>query len=328
MNIAEIARQAGVSNAAVSRYFNNGYLSEEKKEAIRVVVERTGYRPSLQAQTLRTKKTKLIGVILPKINSASMGSVVSGISSVLEEHGYKMLMADTQNNPLKELEYLSVFNKKQVDGIIFLATVFTPEHRKLLNNLQVPVILVGQRLADTNCIYHDDYHAARDLTGLVLKRGSKNPGFISATLQDKAAGAGRFEGFCDALRENGMDALCGQYVVAEFNVLSGYAMAGQLLEKFPDLDAIICATDSMAAGARQYLKEKGIDVPGEIMLAGFGDSVLSGVMSPTLTTVRFSYEESGRLAASMLMSKLENGTDSPRERMLGYSVIEKESTRK
>ena len=107
MNISEIAKLAGVSSAAVSRYFNNGYISEEKKEAIRKVVEQTGYRPSIQAQTLRTKKTKMIGVIVPKIASASIGKIVEGVLSVLNESGYQMLLAVTQNDPKKELEYLS-----------------------------------------------------------------------------------------------------------------------------------------------------------------------------------------------------------------------------
>ena len=100
MNIAEIAKLAGVSSAAVSRYFNNGYISEEKRERIRKVVEETRYRPSLQAQTLRTRKTRLIGVILPKIDSAAaMGSVVAGILSVINDNGYHMLLADTQSDP-------------------------------------------------------------------------------------------------------------------------------------------------------------------------------------------------------------------------------------
>ena len=98
MNISEIAKLAGVSSAAVSRYFNNGYISEEKKEAIRKVVEQTGYRPSVQAQTLRTKKTKMIGVIVPKVASTSIGKIVEGILSVLNESGYQMLLAVTQNN--------------------------------------------------------------------------------------------------------------------------------------------------------------------------------------------------------------------------------------
>ena len=79
MNIAEIARMAGVSRAAVSRYLNDGYLSEQKREAIHRVVEETGYRPSVQAQTLRTRKTRMIGVIIPKLASASVGRIVEGI---------------------------------------------------------------------------------------------------------------------------------------------------------------------------------------------------------------------------------------------------------
>ena len=102
MNIAEIARQAGVSRAAVSRYFNQGYISEEKREAIRKVVEETGYRPSLQAQTLRTRKTKMIGVIVPQIAFNSIGKIVEGILSVLNERGYQMVLAVTQNDPKKE----------------------------------------------------------------------------------------------------------------------------------------------------------------------------------------------------------------------------------
>ena len=103
MNIAEIAKLAGVSPAAVSRYFNNGYISDEKRKAIRRVVEQTGYRPSLQAQTLRTKRTKLIGVIVPRINSGAVGSIVAGVLSVLDAGGYQMLLADTQNAPEKEI---------------------------------------------------------------------------------------------------------------------------------------------------------------------------------------------------------------------------------
>lgn len=117
MNINEIAEQAGVSRAAVSRYLNNGYVSEEKKERIRKVIEETGYRPSTQAQMLRTKKTKMIGVVLPKINSSSISRMVAGISEVLSENGYQMLLANTDNNIEEELNYLEVFKENYVDGI-------------------------------------------------------------------------------------------------------------------------------------------------------------------------------------------------------------------
>ncbi len=156
MNIKEIARRAGVSSAAVSRYFNNGYISGEKQEAIRKVVEETGYRPSIQAQTLRTRRTRMIGVIVPKVASASIGRIVEGILSVLNESEYQMLLAVTQNDPKREVEYLTAFHEKQVDGVILAATVFTAEHRRVLKGLSVPVVIVGQHLPGYCCIYHDD----------------------------------------------------------------------------------------------------------------------------------------------------------------------------
>ena len=136
MNIGDIAEMAGVSRAAVSRYLNNGYISAE------------------MAQTLRTKKTMLIGVVLPRINSDSISSIVAGIGTALNASGYEMLLATTDNNPEKELEFLRIFSNNRVDGVIFIATVFTKEHRKILKNMTIPVVIVGQQLGGYSCIYH------------------------------------------------------------------------------------------------------------------------------------------------------------------------------
>ena len=145
MNIADIAKLAGVSPAAVSRYLNQGYLSQEKREAIRKVIEETGYRPMVQAQILRTRRTKTIGVILPKIDSFSIGSIVAGIDSVLEQKGFQILLADTHNDPDKEKEYLDSFDDQRVDGVILIATVFTSKHVAILKKSRVPVVVVGQQ---------------------------------------------------------------------------------------------------------------------------------------------------------------------------------------
>ena len=130
MNINEIASLAGVSRATVSRFLNNGYVSEEKRQRIKKVIDETGYRPSAQAQTLRTKKTNLVGVIIPKINSDSIGRMVAGISLVLSQAGYQLLLANTDNNEKEEIKYLKVLAEKQVDGIILIGTVITGAHKK------------------------------------------------------------------------------------------------------------------------------------------------------------------------------------------------------
>ena len=211
MNIAEIAEMAGVSRAAVSRYFNQGYISDEKREAIRKVVEETGYRPSVQAQTLRTKKTKMIGVIVPKVASGTIGKIVEGVLSVLNEHGYQALLAVTQNDAKKELEYLTAFCDKQVDGVILAGTVFSAEHKRILKNLSVPVVIVGQQLAGYCCVFHDDYHASyavsaegKDEAGVYQRdssgpggRGGALPGLPGCCAGYGAWGAGAT--FCDSL---------------------------------------------------------------------------------------------------------------------------------
>ena len=323
MNIAEIARQAGVSRAAVSRYFNQGYISEEKREAIRKVVEETGYRPSLQAQTLRTRKTKMIGVIVPQIAFNSIGKIVEGVLSVLNERGYQMVLAVTQNDPKKELEYLKAFDEKQVDGVLFSATILTGEHKNTLKNMNVPVVIMGQEMPGFPCVYHDDYHALYDLTRLFLERGRKKLGYISATHQDKAAGKARYQGFADCVRDWGAGELADNYVVADFSIESGRKKAEELLKKCPDLDGFLCATDEMAVGAIQYLREQGIGVPEQIQVSGHGDSALAGAASPPLTTVHYSYEKSGETAVNMLLEMLNQGDTLLREVKLGYSIVDK-----
>ena len=325
MNITEIAKRAGVSSAAVSRYFNNGYISEEKQEAIRRVVEETGYRPSIQAQTLRTKKTKMVGVIVPKVASTSIGRVVEGILSVLNECGYQMLLAVTQNDPKKEVEYLSAFHDKQVDGVILAATVFTTAHKRALKALSVPVVIVGQYLSGYCCVFHDDYHACYDLTKLFFDKGRKKLGYISAIQQDRAAGEARYKGFCDAVHDMGSGELAQNVVTAAFTAASGYEKTGELLGKCAGLDGLICATDTMAVGAIQYLREHHINVPAKILVAGQGDSEMARVMTPPLITVHYSYEKSGEIAVQMLMDLLQHKEDAVKEVKLGYYIIDLES---
>ena len=106
MTISEIAKMAGVSSTAISRYLNGGSLSEEKRKKIKEIIEETGYVPSEYARTLRTKKSYQIGVIVPNISSSTVARIVSGISAVLYERGYHLLLANTDNDPKQELDYL------------------------------------------------------------------------------------------------------------------------------------------------------------------------------------------------------------------------------
>lgn len=326
MTISEIAKLAGVSSAMVSRYFNNGYVSEEKRKAIKKVVEDTGYRPSLQAQMLRTKRTKTIGVIVPKIDSSSVGRVIAGITSVLEKNGYRLMLAVSEQNNRKEIEYLTLFDDKQADGIILLATILSEALKKKIKQLSVPVVLVGQQLKGSNCVYHDDYHALYDVTKLVLSKGCMHVCYIGVTNRDKAVGAERYRGFTDALSAAGLPILKESVQTGEFTVASGYEKMRELYHKYSNVDAVICATDKIAAGAMRYLKEQRKCIGEDVLLTGQGDSVLAENISPSLTTIHYYYEDSGEKSAQMLLELIEKETIAVREIKLGYKLVEHEST--
>lgn len=326
MNINEIARLAGVSRATVSRFLNDGYVSGEKKEKIKKVIEETGYKPSAQAQMLRTKKTNLIGVIIPKINSDSIGRMVAGVSSVLSKAGYQLLLANTDNDEKEEVKYLKVLTENQVDGIILIGTVFTPAHKKVLKELEVPVVILSQSLPGYSCVYYDDYHAAYDLTRLLLQHSS-NPAYIGVTERDEAAGRRRKEGFLDAVRDCKGVVKESNIAVGEFRMDSGYEQAGFLLSSDPEIDSIFCATDSIAIGAVTRLREMEKRIPEEIAVAGIGDSEISRVCVPKLTTVHYFYKTSGEEAARLLVNMLDSGDQIRREVKMGYQIMPGKTTR-
>lgn len=326
MNINEIAALAGVSRATVSRYLNNGYVSAEKKEQIKKVIEETGYQPSSQAQMLRTKKTGFIGIILPKINSDSISRMVQGISDELRRKGYQILLADTNNDPKEEIRYLKQLKQNHVDGIIFIGTIFTKEHYKALKEVTVPLVILSQCVKDYSCVYYDDYEASRQLTKYALKSG-KNPAFIGAITEDEAVGHGRLYGFLDANLELDREIRENYCTTGVFTMENGYFSAEKLMEMDPEIDTLICATDTIAMGAMMYLKEQGISIPEQVQLAGFGDSIMGKVCEPRLTTVHYYYKTSGEEAANMLMNMIEDSNFVRKEMKMGYKIVHAKSLR-
>lgn len=326
MNITEFAAFAGVSKAAVSRYFNNGYLSADKRAKIADAVAKTGYRPSAQAQTLRTRQTRQIGVIMPKLSSESCSRVVEGISCVLRDKGYQLLLVNTSNDTKKEVEALDMFRHNYVDGVILIATIFTQQHRDILQNMHLPVVIVGQKYDGLNCVYHNDYGAAKALTRLMLEKGCRHPGYLGVTLYDKAAGLARREGFDAALKEAGIPLRLDRMSIAEFNMESGYHQAETLFGKADHLDGLFCATDNIALGALQYCRTHGIRVPEDLLMVSVGDSKAGRVAYVPLTSAHLHYRTSGEEAAELLLQMLAKERAGTRAIQLDYSIRERHST--
>lgn len=339
MTIKEIAQLAGVSSAAVSRYLNGGYVSDEKKEQIRRVIEETGYQPSAQARILRTKKACLVGVVVPKINSESISRVTAGIEQVLSRRGYQMLLASTDNDPRKEITYLKLFESYPVDGIILIGTVITTEHRKFLKGSKVPVVVIGQYTKNANCIYHDDYGAGKAMgkAASFLAEGKK-VAYIGVTKEDKAVGVAREDGFRAGLKSAGIELEEACTRKAEFTMDSGYEAALDLLCRNTGIGVISCATDTIAAGAIEALLTYGRKkVPREaeysggrmeyilgsskIRVTGFGDNQFLKAVTGGIPTVHFGYKTSGIRGAELLLDVIERGEKIPVEMKLGFRMV-------
>ena len=327
MDINEIARRAGVSRATVSRYLNDGYVSQEKRALIGRIVDETGYVPSQHAQSLRTGKTHLVGVIISGLNSESVNRMVNGITEVFAHRGYQTILGNANNDERLEIEYLGMFSRhSKVDGVILIPTAFTPAHRHAMRGLDVPAVVLGQELTGYLCVFQDDYRAIYDLTRQVL-RTSGHPAYVGVSENDMSAGRMRRRGFLDACRDADVIPAPGAVLVGDFSIDAGYSCTEQLVQTVPDLDVIVCATDIIAFGAITCLREFGHRVPEEIQVTGVGDSLLSSISYPSLTTVHHFYETSGREAASMLVDAMTSIVSVPHELRMGYEIRRRESTR-
>lgn len=329
MTISDIAKMAGVSSAAVSRYLNGGSLSEEKRTVIHEVIERTGYKPDAAAQTLRTGRVNQIGVIVPKINSESVSQVTAGIASELDDSKYLMLLGITNSREARETSYLTAMQRNHVAGIILMGTVLTPSHVEAFRTCSVPLVVTGQRFPDIPCVYNDDRNATRELAQRMLDRGRRRLAYIGVPEKDVATGRERRLGVQDALRAAGLDADHMPHMYAGFDQQSGYSIMCELLAKCPELDGVVCATDTIAIGAFHALKDAGRQVPQDVSLAGVGDSWAGTILEPKLTTIHLYQSQVGVEAARMLLQMIgaeKEKTEGPvRQMTLGYTVVERGS---
>ena len=327
MNISMIAQLAEVSTATVSRYLNNGYVSEQKRKRIQAVTEQTGYTPRSSAQTLRTGRNNLIGVIVPKISSESVSRMVDGITEVVNNAGYQVLLANTGNNTEREMEYLKTFRLNNVDGVIFIGTLMTKKHLALMKSYKKPIVLMGQQESDVSCVYFDDYGAAKLATDCLVRCGCQNIVHLSVTLKDKAAGRARRGGYLDTLEENHIAFREEQIAeCAGFTTQDGSDAMAAFLEKQIPFDGVFCATDTIAFGAIDVLRRAGIQIPEQVKLAAVGNNRMSAIYSPHLTSVSLSHRTGGLEAGAILIDMIQNDNDAVRTAQMQCRLYERERT--
>ena len=331
MKISEIAKLAGVSSAAVSRYINGGSISEETKQKIKKVIEETGYVPNLTARSLRQQRSDNIGIIVPRINSDSVGNLIEGVSSVLNKAGYMAIFGNTENNEKREIEYLRMMQETKLAGIILMGTVFTSEHDRIFRDIKLPIVVCGQNHPAVNCIYHDDRNAAKEITSYLIQKGRRRLAYVGITETDVCVGLNRRLGVEEAVTEAGLDVSSFVRTEGFFHAEEGYINMKRILDSGFVPDGVVCATDTLAAGVMKALRESGYSIPKDVSVGGIGGGSAGLIMYPSLTTVRLFHRESGERAAHLLLSIIEHYRENPDRKlpvthsMLGYELVERES---
>jgi LacI family transcriptional regulator, sucrose operon repressor len=327
ITIKEVAKRANVSSATVSRMLNDsGYVSEEARERILKVIEETGYVPSENAKSLRTKKTKVIGVILPKLGSETTSRMVNGLDRVLAAEGYQLLLANTNLSADKEIEFLKLLKSRDVEGIILSATNTSEQLVEEIQKLKIPFVVVGQDMPDTPSVVFNEVMATQDMIEYLIEKGHEKVAFIGVSESDRAVGLLRKKGYLAAMKKHGLPIEEHWIQTAFFDVESGYQAMKNMMEKSAKRPtAVFAVTDRLAIGAMNYIKEAGLRIPEDMALAGVGASELSQYVTPSLTTVDFQYNKAGQEAANLILSLINQKNIPTSKIVLDYGLVKKDS---
>lgn len=327
MTMKEIAQLAGVSKATVSRVINNSQnVSPSLRKKVDKVLKETGYTPNLLAQELATKQTKLIGIILPRIGVDVFSKIVEGISAELKKEGYNIILASSKEQIEEEFNYFDIFQKKQVDGIIFFPYKITEEHVDFLNKVDTPLVIMGREVSRIRASYitYDDYYSSKEIVNHLIANGHKKIAYIG--LEDDISVQNlRKDGYCDALIENKIDIKEEYITTGNFEMNSGYDAMEKLLKLEDKPTAVFSVLDGMAYGAMRCIADKGLRVPEDISVAGIDDMETSALYIPRLTTINFDYAFSGSCAGKLILEKINNKNSMNKRIVISYNIKIRES---
>ncbi|PXW93092.1 LacI family transcriptional regulator [Streptohalobacillus salinus] len=327
MRIKDIAKLAGVSPATVSRVMNNnGYVKEDKRKAVLEVIEAVDYQPNEIAKSLKSQKSRMIGVIVPKISTETASRVVAGVTHVAKTAGYQVLIANTNLDIEEEIKYLKFLSNKSVDGIIMMGTEVTDRHLEVMNKLTIPIVILGQKVSGYTSIIHNDYDASYQMTEYLINQGHKAIGFIGVDEKDYAVGVLRKKGYLDCLSDYNLNGSDGLIAIGDFDIDTGFKMMKKILAKSQPT-AVFAVTDHLAIGAIHALLDQGYRVPEDISVVGIGDIKLAEYLNPPLTTMHYTFKTSGQMAAEAVFDLIENNAHKGEQLMTSFQLKERRSVK-
>ncbi|MFN8482407.1 MAG: LacI family DNA-binding transcriptional regulator [Anaerolineae bacterium] len=317
LHIEQIAEMAGVSRSTVSRVLNNHpSVRPEVRQRVLRIIEENGYAPRAAARSLASRRTQVIGLLIPRtagiiFSDPFFGSVIQGVAEAAQRRGY-FLMLSMMTADMEPGFYNRILKGGHFDGLIMLSSDIDDPILPLLIKDQMRLVLIGQHPFFHNVASVDVDNREGAYAGVthLIKLGHRRIACVTGSLQMVAA-LERRDGYKQALLEAGIPILPELIVNGDFTQESGYTRMRDLLALTTRPTAVFVASDTMAVGALRAIHEAGLDIPDEIAVVGFDDLPAASYANPPLTTVYQPIAQLGAAAVELLI----DGFDDPQRRL-------------
>lgn len=328
--IKDVARLAGVSISTVSRVINNSKpVSPEVRQKVLKVIEEIGYKPNDVARTLVTKKSYLIGVIVTDLGNSYIAQMVRGIEEIGKMYNYDILLCSTYGDKSAELKYLSLLNRKQVEGIILISHMLNEQTKKQIAQYEIPFVFLSRHYFQEKypTVTIDNFNAAYEMTQYLISLGHKNIAYVYDDNNSNNVDLLKLKGYKKALEENNLQR---EYVLHAKGkkIEDGYEAGKDILNRWDEVTAVFCSNDELAIGMINYFYDNDIKVPDDISITGYGDIKMSSILRPQLTTVKEPYYDMGAVAIRRIIKEIKGEEVTSVNINLPFNIIKRSSCKK
>lgn len=303
--IRDVAREANVSIATVSKVINNkGRISEETKRQVLDAIKRTKYQVNFNARAMKTAHSYTVGLVIPSITNPFYPLLARSAESVLLNEGFTMFLCDTERQEQLEYKYLKSLAERQVDGIIVYSP--SPQIFRWLEKLMIQkmvYIAIEAPIDESDICIKIDYSGIREAIKYIVSLNHRKIAYITGPL-NRICNWQRLEVFKKALTDLNIPLIEEFIIESNFEYEGGYNLAWQLLKHPNPPTVIFTGNDLMAFGVINCIVEQGLKVPDDISVIGFDDIPQASYFIPSLTTIRQPATEIGKIAAKYILDHL------------------------
>ena len=307
VSLLDVAVRAGCSTASVSRVLNQPELvKEEMRARVQAAMRDLGYVPNSAARALRSRRTHIMGIVIPTLNYAIYARLVEGLQQRLSDHGYSLLVATSEYDLPTEEQRARVLIERGVEGLVLIGDIHSPELYEHLGNTGIPFVntYVYRDEQVHPCIGFDNRRATAEVTEFLLALGHKTFGVISAITTGNDRAAERVAGVRTTLEGHGLSLPSAAVYERPYSIGSGREGFRYLRELPEPPTAIVCGNDILAIGALMEARALGVQVPEQVSIIGFDNLELAANVEPPLTTVNVPAAEMGERAADFLAARI------------------------